>query len=199
MNMFIVKKDMCTKCRKHIALTYSTKKKHLINIAFELVVRFHAQAIRPRSEDDNVGHGIGLFGLEPREDPAAPRDERLDELGARRAAAPLEGVPEEGLRGVLAAHAALPRRIERVKHAVAHEHVAAGEGGLFEDHDARGSGLARRDRRRKARGPAADDKDVRGIRPGRRSSRKPPRRSFLRLSRNRPRKLFPLRRSLILI
>lgn len=26
MNMFIVKKDMCTKCRKHIALTYSTKK-----------------------------------------------------------------------------------------------------------------------------------------------------------------------------
>ena len=54
MNMFIVKKDMCTKCRKHIALTYSTKKKRLINIAFELVVRFHAQAIRPRSEDDNV-------------------------------------------------------------------------------------------------------------------------------------------------
>ncbi len=32
MNMFIVKKDMCPKCRKHIALTYSTKKKRLINM-----------------------------------------------------------------------------------------------------------------------------------------------------------------------
>lgn len=78
MNMFIVKKDMCTKCRKHIALTYSTKKKRLINIAFELVVRFYAQAIRPRSEDDDVSHGVGLFGLEPREDLAGRALELLD-------------------------------------------------------------------------------------------------------------------------
>lgn len=78
MNMFIVKKDMCTKCRKHIALTYSTKKKRLINIAFELVVRFHAQAIRPRSEDDDVGHGVGLLGFEPREYLAGRALELLD-------------------------------------------------------------------------------------------------------------------------
>ena len=78
MNMFIVKKDMCTKCRKHIALTYSTKKKRLINIAFELVVRFHAQAIRPRSEDDNVSHGVDLLGFESCEDLAGRALELLD-------------------------------------------------------------------------------------------------------------------------
>ena len=78
MNMFIVKKDMCTKCRKHIALTYSTKKKRLINIAFELVVRFHAQAIRPRSEDDNVCHGVGLLGFESCEDLTGRTLELLD-------------------------------------------------------------------------------------------------------------------------
>lgn len=78
MNMFIVKKDMCTKCRKHIALTYSTKKKRLINIAFELVVRFHAQDIRPRSEDDNVCHGVDLLGFEPCEDLTGRTLELLD-------------------------------------------------------------------------------------------------------------------------
>ena len=78
MNMFIVKKDMCTKCRKHIALTYSTKKKRLINIALELVVRFHAQAIRPRSEDDNVCHGVDLLGFESCEDLTGRTLELLD-------------------------------------------------------------------------------------------------------------------------
>lgn len=32
MNMLIIKKDMCTKSRKHIPLTYSPKEKRLINI-----------------------------------------------------------------------------------------------------------------------------------------------------------------------
>ena len=78
MNMFIVKKDMCTKCRKHIALTYSTKKKRLINIAFELAVRFHAQAVGPRSEDDNVCHGVDLLGFESCEDLTGRTLELLD-------------------------------------------------------------------------------------------------------------------------
>ena len=32
MNMLIIKKDMCTKSRKHIPLTYSPKEKRLINM-----------------------------------------------------------------------------------------------------------------------------------------------------------------------
>lgn len=32
MNMLIIKKDMCTKSRKHIPLTYSPKEKRFINM-----------------------------------------------------------------------------------------------------------------------------------------------------------------------
>lgn len=50
MNMLIIKKDMCTKSRKHIPLTYSPKEKRLINRTFHfrrvLIARSCAGAFR---------------------------------------------------------------------------------------------------------------------------------------------------------
>ena len=47
MNMLIIKKDMCTKSRKHIPLTYSPKEKRLINmdIPFSQIWTFHFRRV----------------------------------------------------------------------------------------------------------------------------------------------------------